>query len=943
LYFPYPDETGGEMMAITIADIQILIGGNTAGLQSSLSDAERRMLVFRANALIVGSALQQNVTAPIVAMGKAALKAGIEFDESMTSIKAVTGATSEEMEFLSDTAKAMSKNTIFSSKEAADGMLELLKAGVKTKDVTFALKGVLDLAAAGEISLSDAAIVASTSMNAFKKDMLTTSDVANILAGTAKASTTDVHGLRLGLSQASAVAAGLGLTFEDTATALGLFANNGLRGSDAGTSLKTMLLNLQPTTKKQKELFQELGLTTADGTNAFFDQTGKIKNLAGIASTLEGALAGMTDAQRLATLEALFGTDAIRAGNIIFKEGEKGVTAFKLAIGNVTAEEVAKTKTEALGAQIKMLKNDIERVGISVTEQFATPLKFLVTVMKDVISWFDKLNPNVKGFIVIVLGIMAAVGPILVGLAGLSVVLAALVPVATFVGTSVAGLIAGFLLIPIAIAAVIAIGISLYKNWDLIKTNASRDWKEITDLILNFCYSVDTAINNFIKAVVKYFSDGWSSVKTKTSAFMSSIGTFFTDGWSSIKTMTLTFVNDVVSAFKDGWNNMKKSVSDGWENIKNTIKEFIPKIDDIIMEFLMKLAYDFGFALGTIVKYFIDLPGKIIGAVISLRDKVIGGWEEIKDFVINEVPKMINSVITFFKELPGNVSNAMQAVWQAISDKWSEIKANTLAWLGIIWQAISDKWRDVAVNTDAWWASIVERVGNWLRSLPGKASTWLQQTWQSVSDKWRDIAVNTDAWWDSIVNRAGSWLKTLPGRVGEWLASLPGKFTDIWEGIFRYISGLYNAFYNVAANLGGAFWAGFKRAIGYSSPSYMERAFMAMADQAKTTSRDITALIPSFVRAGKGISSAFTTPEMGMMGSPAYGGSGTGSMGLSVPISPMGTSPVTTPETNEGEGSWGGLNVSVGQMVVREEVDILKVAQQLYRLQKDRTRGRGSR
>jgi TP901 family phage tail tape measure protein len=936
-------------MALTIADIQILIAANIAGFQSGMNDAQSSLQNFRINALAVGAALTQYLTKPIIDMGKAAIQAGIEFEQSMVEIKAITGSTANEVDSFSETAKNMSKNTVFSSKEAAEGMLELLKAGVSTDKVATELKGTLDLAAAGNISLSDAAIVGSTSINAFKDDMLNTSKVADILAGAANASTTDVHGLRLGLSQASAVASGMGLSFEDTASALALFANNGLRGSDAGTSLKTMLLNLQPSTKKQKELFQELGLVTADGTSAFFDQTGKIKNLAGIASTLEGALAGMTDAQRLSALETLFGTDAIRAGNIIFKEGEKGVTALKDAIGNVTAEEIARTKTESLGAQLKMLKNDTDRVGISISGLASGPIKAIILDIRNLVNAFEGSSEGAKVFVTVLASLFAAIGPLVLIVIGLKVAMLTLTVVAGALGVTVGGLVAAFVLIPLAIAAVVTAGYLLIKNWDKIsavageipgkivqdwndfkagildvwdkvKTGASRDWAEVSGTISTFLTTSDKSIATFGSNSKKNWDAWLVDLKSRTSNDWEFIQTSMTNALTSADTAISEKVKSWGTSFKDWLNKTSTDFATTMPKVKASVIDFLTVSDDE----MLKWADSAGFAVGTVVKYFIDLPEKIGN---SLRLVAEVAKNEVKYISTNITPGFTKALVEAdnkIAQLPGIVENFVSNTADIAKNEAKYISTNitpsftkTLqeadTWLSQLPGVVTNhvKVAAAAAENEGKWifyninnriASVIHGAKEWLGKLPDVIAGFLRTAAATAENEGKWIFYNINNRIASVIHGAREWLGQLPGVVSSWVNQaasaasntaggiyngivnwiklLPGKFTEIWEGIFRYVSGLYNSFYNTAANLGGAFWSGFKRAIGYKSPSYMEQAFMAMADRAKGTASDITSLVPAFVRAGKGISNAFTMPEMGMMGELAYGGTGMGSTGL---------------------------------------------------------------
>ncbi len=156
-------------------------------------------------------------------------------------------------------------DTKYSALEAAQGMEELVKAGVSTRDImNGGLSGALSLATAGDLELADVAEIASTALNAFRDDNLSVAKVADILAGAANASATSVGEMKYGLAMTSAVAAGMGLSFKDTSTALAVFAQNGLKGSDAGTSLKTMLSRLVPMTDGAYTTMESLGLVSLD-------------------------------------------------------------------------------------------------------------------------------------------------------------------------------------------------------------------------------------------------------------------------------------------------------------------------------------------------------------------------------------------------------------------------------------------------------------------------------------------------------------------------------------------------------------------------------------------------------------------------------------------------------------------------------------------------------
>ncbi|EAH1991216.1 phage tail tape measure protein, partial [Listeria monocytogenes] len=193
-----------------------------------------------------------------------ATKKAADFEQQMSNTLSVMspGEVNQYKDALRELAIQQGADTKYSALEAAQAQEELLKAGLSVKDViNGGLSGALSLATAGELDLASAAEIAATVLNAFKDDNLSVADAANILAGAANASATGVEEMKMSLQQVSAVASGVGLSFDDTSTMLAVFAQNGLKGSDAGTSLKTMLQRLHPTTKAAWEQFDALGLS----------------------------------------------------------------------------------------------------------------------------------------------------------------------------------------------------------------------------------------------------------------------------------------------------------------------------------------------------------------------------------------------------------------------------------------------------------------------------------------------------------------------------------------------------------------------------------------------------------------------------------------------------------------------------------------------------------
>lgn len=340
---------------------------------------------------ILGTALKGGAVA-LAAAGAYGLykasQAASEFETRISAVGAVSGASAAELDTLRAKSLQLGADTSFSASESAGAIEELVKAGLSVPDVmNGAADATVALAAAGEIDLTQAATIASNALNAFKLTAADLPNVADTIAGAANTSAIDVEELGLSMQQASAVASLVGLSLEDTATAIGLLGDAGIRGSDAGTSLKTMLQRLTPQTKAQAEAMSELGLLTEEGTSRFFDQSGEVKSLAEVADLLQGALAGMGREQQIATLQTLFGTDAIRAAAIVAGEGAAGVNEFSTAMGAIDAEDVAAQRLDNLAGDFEQLGGSIETLLIKGGTPFNTWLRELVQAGTAATDW----------------------------------------------------------------------------------------------------------------------------------------------------------------------------------------------------------------------------------------------------------------------------------------------------------------------------------------------------------------------------------------------------------------------------------------------------------------------------------------------------------------------------------------------------------------------------
>ncbi len=410
----------------------------------------------------LGRSMTLGLTVPIVAAGGAATSVAAGFDDAMSQVQGALGGASEDMDGLRDLALQLGADTVFSATESAQAMVELAKGGLTEAQIKGgALAASMDLAAAGQLNLADAAATTVQMMGSFGLGAGDATRIANALAGAANASSADVSDLTQAMSQCSAQASLAGWSLEDTAAALALFADHGVKGSDAGTSLKTMLQRLAAPTDQAAEAIAAYGLNIRDS-------NGKMKDISGIADELTGKLGGLSDAERDAALQTIFGSDASRAAAILMQSGSEGLAKYIEATNDATAAEtMASAQKGELSWALENMGGAVESASIAFGTALAPAITAVAGVIGNVAEAFASLPAGVQTGIAVVLALVAALGPLLMVIGS---VVAALPAISE--GFAVLG---GALAIPLApaaavVAAIAAVAAAIYAAWTTSET-----------------------------------------------------------------------------------------------------------------------------------------------------------------------------------------------------------------------------------------------------------------------------------------------------------------------------------------------------------------------------------------------------------------------------------------------------------------------------------------
>lgn len=330
------------------------------------------------------------------ALGVAAVRMAADFDASMSTVQANTGASADEMNQLRQAAIDAGADTIYSATESADAINELGKAGLSTSDIlSGGLSGALNLAASDGMAVGDAAELMATTLKQFNLTGAESTQVADALAAGAGKAVGSAHDLGLALNQAGLVANSMGASMQETTGTLAAFANAGMIGSDAGTSLKTMLQRLASPTDKAQTLMDELGINV-------YDANGKFIGLAGAAGQLQNGLSGLSQQERNAALNTIFGADAVRAANVLYEQGAEGIDDWTKAVSQSGyAADLAAKKNDNLKGDLENLSGSFESLMISLGEGGQGPLRSLVQTLDTLVDGFASLPAPVQQSIVL--------------------------------------------------------------------------------------------------------------------------------------------------------------------------------------------------------------------------------------------------------------------------------------------------------------------------------------------------------------------------------------------------------------------------------------------------------------------------------------------------------------------------------------------------------------
>lgn len=684
----------------------------------------------------VGKKLTMGLTLPIAGIAAASTNTAMNFEAAMNEVSAISGTTGKDLSKLSDLAKEMGRTTKFSASESAEALKYMSMAGWKAEDMLAGLPGILNLAAAGGTDLALTSDIVTDGLTAMGLSAKDADKFVDIMAATCSNANTSIELMGETLKYAGPVAGALGIEMDDLSVAIGLMGNAGLKGSQAGTSLRAGLTNLVKPTKEMKSAMEKYGVELVKNADGSVDLMGTMTNLRSVLGELDET----TQAQALATI---FGKEAMSGWASIVNASEGDFNKLTNAVAN--SEGVAKSMSDTMmqgakGALVEM-KSALEGVAITIGERLSPFIEKLADWISSLCAKFQELSPATQTFIMIIAGIIAALGPLLI-LGGTLIKGFATLKVATMVlGVTMSGLCLPILGVIAAIAALIGVGVWLCQNWDMVKSKASEVWNNISTTI----------------------STAWNNITTWISDACNSIGQWISNAWNSITEWTSTT-----------WNNLVEVISNVWNTICNVVQVGIMLIAEIINAAFQIITLPFQFIWQNCSDFLINIWNNI-------TNYLSGVWNNISSFCSS----IFNSIATFLSGVWDSISKTCSSAWDSVSSFlsgiWNSISNACKTVFNIIKGFIQNVWNGIKIITSSVWNGIKSILSGAWNGIKGTASNIFNGIKSTVSNVWNGIKSTTTNTWNSIKTAIETPINKAKDAVQKAIDKMKSAFNFSWS------------------------------------------------------------------------------------------------------------------------------------------------------------------
>lgn len=768
------------------------------------------------------------VTTVIGGVGVAAVKTAADFDSAMSQVAAVSGATGKDFDALRNKAREMGAKTKFSATEAAEAMNYMAMAGWKTEDMLDGIEGVMNLAAASGEDLAATSDIVTDALTAFGLSAKDSGHFADILAAASSNANTNVSMMGETFKYCAPIAGALGFSAEDTAEAIGLMANAGIKSSQAGTALRTIMNNLAGDVKISGKAIGDVTIVTTNADSS-------MRDLSDILADCRSAFGNLTESEKAQAAESLVGKNAMSGFLALMNAGEDDIAKLSSAIDNCdgSAEKMAMTMQDNLAGQLTILKSQLQELAISFGDILMPAIRSIVSKLQGFVDKLNGMDEGTKRTIVTIALLVASIGPLLViigtAISKIGVAMQGVVKLANGIsklkvsvqggtgvlgklGAALGGISAPVLAVVAVIAVLVAAFVHLWKTNEGFRDAIIGTWNRIKDTISGFCQGIVDRLNALgfqftdIVDVLKTVWDGFCQVlapifegvfnnianilSTVTGVITGILDVFigiFTGNWSQAWTGVKEIFSSIwngISSFFTNILNVIKGVADvvlgwfgtSWNEVWTNIKTFFEGIWNGIATFFTTIWE----TLKNVVTVGIMAIGSILSAafdIITLPFRFI--WENCKEIIISVWDAIKSKVSTVIHAVASVISTVMNAIKTVFSTVWNAIKTVVTTVVNAIKSVVTTVFNAIKSTATTVWNAIKAAVTTPVNAIKSTVTTVFNSVKSTVTSIFNGIKSTATSVWNGIKTAITTPIEAAKNKVKSVVDAIKGFFSGM--------------------------------------------------------------------------------------------------------------------------------------------------------------------
>ena len=800
----------------------------TTSIALSKIDVAGQKMEAVGNSIAGAGKKMMGVTTVIGGVGVAAVKTAADFDSAMSQVAAVSGATGKDFDALRSKAREMGSKTKFSATEAAEAMNYMAMAGWKTEDMLGGIEGVMNLAAASGEDLATTSDIVTDALTAFGLSAKDSGHFADILAAASSNANTNVSMMGETFKYCAPIAGALGFSAEDTAEAIGLMANAGIKSSQAGTALRTIMNNLAGDVKISGKAIGDVTIAT---TNA----DGSMRDLSDILADCRSAFGNLTESEKAQAAESLVGKNAMSGFLALMNAGEGDIEKLSSAIDNCdgSAEKMAMTMQDNLAGQLTILKSQLQELAISFGDILMPAIRSIVSKLQGFVDKLNGMDEGTKRTVVTIALLVASIGPLLIiigttiskigvamqgfvklanGVSKLKVAIQGGTGVLGKLGAALGGVSAPVLAVVAVIAVLVAAFVHLWRTNEGFRDAIIGTWNRIKDTISGFCQGIVDRLNALgfqftdIVDVLKTVWDGFCQIlapifegvfnhianilSTVTGVITGILDVFigiFTGNWSQAWTGVKEIFSSIwngISSFFTNILNVIKGVADvvlgwfgtSWNEVWTNIKTFFEGIWNGIVSFFTGIWE----IIKNVVQTGIMLIGSILEAavdIITLPFRFI--WENCKEIIIAVWDAIKSKVTTVINAVASVISTVMNAIKTVFTTVWNAIKTVVTTVVNAIKSVVTTVFNAIKSIATTVWNAVKTAVTTPVNAIKSTVTSVFNSVKSTVTSIFNGIKSTATSVWNGIKSAITTPIEAAKNKVKGVVDAIKGFFSGM--------------------------------------------------------------------------------------------------------------------------------------------------------------------